>query len=114
MMLDLVSHWFHVFSAGDGHHKDAAGTLGTRPRLLRWYYGAYPLFAYCCVAETLFLLLLVPLAHEPALAALGVPVAHVAWRACFPGFVVKQIINGVQLWSACQTLVLVQDCGKKA
>ncbi len=82
-----------------GHHKDGQ-VLAHRNALLRWYYGIYPLFGYCCVGCELCYVLLFVHFHLPA--------NDLVWQlcvyGCLPGCVFKQVINVAQLMSACYSL----------
>merc|ERR1712039_258478 len=105
--LDVGSHWMHVASCQlrptRMHHK-AKESLEHRNILLRWYYGVYPLFGYCCVGTEVFYILLLALSYAPtaALTLVGVTVTleTFTWFACFPACVIKNIVNVLQLSSA--------------
>ena len=53
IVLDIFSHWFHCIGAEmlNTHHKQMQTNL-----FLKWYYGCYPLFAYCCVSQEFYYL----------------------------------------------------------
>jgi hypothetical protein len=75
LILDFASHWYHMYSAR-GHHKVVSAD---RNFLLRFYYGVYPFFGFCCVGNELFFILLYVLKFAPAalIPGIDVPVASV-------------------------------------
>lgn len=75
LILDFASHWYHMYSAR-GHHKVVSAD---RNFLLRFYYGVYPFFGFCCVGNELFFILLYVLKFAPAalIPGVDVPVASV-------------------------------------
>lgn len=75
LILDFSSHWYHMYSAR-GHHKVVSAE---RNFLLRFYYGVYPFFGFCCVGTELFYILLYVLKFAPTvlIPGLDIPVASV-------------------------------------
>jgi phosphatidylglycerophosphate synthase len=63
VILDIASHWFHVLSVS-GHHKSKESLEG-RIFIMRWFYGIYPFFAYCCVGTEFFYISLYAYHHFP-------------------------------------------------
>lgn len=51
IVIDIFSHWFHVVysETAQRHHKGEQTNW-----FLKWYYGCYPLFAYCCVSQEFY------------------------------------------------------------
>lgn len=75
LILDFASHWYHMYSSR-GHHKNVSSE---RNFLLRFYYGVYPFFGFCCVGTELFYILLYVLHFVPDVVIPGaeLPVATV-------------------------------------
>ena len=95
IVLDISSHWFHVMSV-TSHHKSKEA-LAHRNVFLRWYYGIYPLFGYCCVGTELFYVLSYVI-HDKHL---PIPlIKYICFYGCLPACIMKQIVNFVQLASA--------------
>lgn len=95
IVLDISSHWFHVMSV-TSHHKSKEA-LAHRNVFLRWYYGIYPLFGYCCVGTELFYILSY-VVHDKHL---PLPwIKYVCFYGCLPACIMKQFVNLVQLTSA--------------
>ena len=96
IVLDIGSHWFHMASTvANGHHKSAK-TLQNRNFVLRWYYGVYPFFAFCCVGQEFFYIYLYVtkfIKHTNSF------LYCILIIAC----VLKQIVNLFQLMSAVMT-----------
>jgi CDP-diacylglycerol--inositol 3-phosphatidyltransferase len=93
IVLDISSHWFHVLSVQKHHKSDEA--LVDRNVFLRWYYGIYPLFGYCCVGTEVFYVCLYVLHFytNPLL-------RQICYFGCLPACIMKQLVNVVQLISA--------------
>lgn len=98
VVLDIASHWFHVMSTNEQHHKSKEA-LETRSSLLQWYYSIYPLFGYCCVGCELFYVLLYVTYHFP-----NPHLSTLCWYGCLPACVIKNIINVVQLSDAARII----------
>ncbi|ETI50920.1 hypothetical protein, variant [Phytophthora nicotianae CJ01A1] len=98
LILDFSSHWYHMYSSR-GHHKVVAAE---RNFLLRFYYGCYPFFGFCCVGTELFYILLYVLHFDPTLLIpfINVPVMQLCYYVCLPACVCKNITNVAQLCSA--------------
>ena len=79
------------------HHKEEQSSV-----FLKWYYGCYPLFAYCCVSQEFYYLARWALVY----AAPGASIAGLVELKWFcdvvvtPGFYMKQVVNVAQLWNA--------------
>ena len=111
VVLDVFSHWFHQLAAAKApagkHHKD---TGDSKFFLVRFYYGCYPFFGYCCVGTEVFYVLLYVRKFVPDETVLveAAGFAFTLWHACFavcaPACTVKQICNFSQLYSGCITL----------
>eukprot|EP00944_MAST-04C_sp_MAST-4C-sp1_P004153 g4153.t1 len=103
LALDFSSHWFHMKSAGEGHHKKVDEK---RNIILRMYYATYVLFGYCCVSAEFTYITLYTLHYEPQLAIpiIGLPLQSFLWYLLVPGCVIKNIVNVAQLWSAMCTI----------
>ncbi|ETK90871.1 hypothetical protein L915_05460, partial [Phytophthora nicotianae] len=91
LILDFSSHWYHMYSSR-GHHKVVAAE---RNFLLRFYYGCYPFFGFCCVGTELFYILLYVLHFDPTLLIpfINVPVMQLCYYVCLPACVCKNITN---------------------
>lgn len=129
LILDFSSHWYHMY-ASKGHHKSVAAG---RNFLLRFYYGNYPFFGFCCVGTELFYILLYVLHFFPTvlIPVADVPLAHVRWLfplvrmaeisdpathamcyvclqlcyyVCGPACVLKNLINVAQLTDAAHSV----------
>ncbi|KAF4319821.1 hypothetical protein BBO99_00005838 [Phytophthora kernoviae] len=102
LILDFSSHWYHMYSSR-GHHKLVPAE---RNFLLRFYYGCYPFFGYCCVGAELFFILLYVLHFNPTLLIpfINVPVMKLCYFVCLPACIFKNIINVAQLCSAAHSV----------
>ena len=80
-----------------GHKSEEA--LRDRNPILRWYYGIYVLFGYCCVGAESFYILLYVYHFTREIA-----VWNLAVYVCGPACVLKNIINLVQMWSAAYSI----------
>jgi hypothetical protein len=70
------------------HHKDEQSSV-----FLKWYYGCYPLFAYCCVAQEFYYLSRWALKYaNPSVG--GVSLEWAASTLLMPGFLMKQVNYG--------------------
>ena len=98
-VLDIGSHWFHMvsISGGAGHKSEEA--LRERNPILKWYYGIYVLFGYCCVGAEFFYIFLY-VYHFTA----NTTVLKLALYVCGPACALKNAINGVQMFSACYAI----------
>ncbi len=104
-VLDVASHWFHMAStaqASAGHKSEK--TLENRNPILRWYYSIYVLFGYCCVGAEFFYILLYVSFYVKQEIAFGITVYQLAIYGCGPACLIKNIINVVQMCSACYAL----------
>mmetsp|Transcript_11394 Transcript_11394/g.15784 ORF Transcript_11394/g.15784 Transcript_11394/m.15784 type:complete len:226 (-) Transcript_11394:74-751(-) len=106
ILLDMSSHWCQVYSTSAlpnaAHHKSAEGNEG-RFFLVRWYYGFYPFFGYCCVGAEATYILLYVLANVSESSDIY-PYCQNALYAVIPACAVKQLVNVVQLCSACKAI----------
>lgn len=112
IILDISSHWCQMFSSATQreHHKSSTANA-KHFFLVRWYYGSYPFFSYCCVgAEFTYIALYATrrLAMEEDPDALLVRATSTLARAvlavCVPACIVKQVVNVSQLCSACNVV----------
>lgn len=98
--LDIASHWSQMFSSAilGAHHKgDDANS--ERNFIVRLYYGWYLFFGYLCVGtEVVYIIAYVTQFTEDM-------ICHAYLKAvlfaCFPGCLLKQLVNVIQLLSAC-------------
>ena len=102
LALDFASHWFHMKSAGSGHHKSLNDSRGM---IVRGYYHFYYFFGYCCVAaEFTYIFKYIALNNEEAFASLPggdiMSVNNLLYYTVLPGCIVKNIVNVAQLWDA--------------
>jgi len=114
IILDISSHWCQMFSSSSlkDHHKSKTANAG-RFFLVRWYYGSYPFFGYCCVGAEFTYIALYVLRH---LTEENTPYAWYVARAiltvCVPACAVKQVVNVSQLCSASYA-VAARDAERK-
>jgi len=104
MILDIFSHWFHVVYAevAQRHHKGEQTNV-----FLKWYYGCYPLFAYCCVSQELYYLgrwALKFMHQDGSLSDYAYLVELTARWIFLPGCTLKQVVNLAQWWNAAGNL----------
>jgi CDP-diacylglycerol--inositol 3-phosphatidyltransferase len=100
MILDIASHWFHVTSVAlQGHKSDTV--LEARNPILRMYYKMYYLFGYCCVGAEMFYVFLYIYYWTN-----NYKIWCMAVYICLPGCAIKQIVNVVQLCSACYAIAI--------
>ena len=112
-MLDLGSHWYHMYSTSteQGHHKSAEA-LAERNVVLRLYYGSYPLFAYLCVGAEFFWIALYVLHNDPGFGVGPLKLMFVTKFGFFPAAVMKNVVNLAQFGSAAQNLA-IRDMERK-
>jgi len=106
MSLDIFSHWFHVVYAevAQRHHKGEQTNV-----FLKWYYGCYPLFAYCCVSQELYYLgrwALKFMRQDYSAETADIVQVIVRW-GFLPGCAMKQVVNVAQWWNAAGNLAKV-------
>lgn len=87
LILDFASHWYHMYSSR-GHHKAISAE---RNFLLRFYYGVYPFFGFCCVGTELFYILLYVLKFAPTLLIPGIDVPVASVRVGFSPAVLEYL-----------------------
>eukprot|EP00537_Pseudo-nitzschia_pungens_P014737 CAMPEP_0172401486 /NCGR_PEP_ID=MMETSP1061-20121228/50434_1 /TAXON_ID=37318 /ORGANISM="Pseudo-nitzschia pungens, Strain cf. pungens" /LENGTH=220 /DNA_ID=CAMNT_0013135137 /DNA_START=84 /DNA_END=746 /DNA_ORIENTATION=- len=99
-LLDISSHWCQMYSTSCSgmHHKSEDGNEG-RHFLVRWFYKYYFFFGYLCVgAEFTYVL-------AYAIQFTGNhwihPILKTAMWLVVPGCFLKQLVNVMQLASAC-------------
>jgi CDP-diacylglycerol--inositol 3-phosphatidyltransferase len=83
------------------HHKSKEANA-RRFFLVRWYYGSYPFFGYCCVGAELTYMTLYIRAHAQNTFLLDA--CNLGLKLFLPACVVKQIVNIFQLTSACHAV----------
>jgi len=111
IMLDVFSHWLHMLAAAKApagkHHKDTGDSSFF---LVRFYYGCYPFFGYCCVGTEVFYVLLYVRSFVPDATVLldvggfAFTLWHFCFAVCAPACTVKQICNFSQLYSGAISL----------
>ncbi|KAI0928567.1 hypothetical protein AcW1_005771 [Taiwanofungus camphoratus] len=120
--IDFSSHYMHMYSSlvtGSHSHKVVQSDVS---RILRLYYDARTLFVVCAGNELFFVALyLMKWVHTPLSTSLNMSSNY--WTAftwpevmalfCMPIFVLKNVINVVQLWKASKILVGV-DLAERA
>jgi CDP-diacylglycerol--inositol 3-phosphatidyltransferase len=115
-MLDLGSHWYHMYSTSTerGHHKSKEA-LAERNVVLRMYYGSYPLFAYLCVGAEFFWIALYVLHYAPDFGVGPLRLAFVCRYGFAPAMALKSVVNLAQFGSAAENLALrdMEKQGKK-
>jgi len=99
IVIDIFSHWFHVVYSEQAqrHHKGEQTNW-----FLKWYYGCYPLFAYCCVSQEFYYIGRWALKFlDQDLSSSNVELfANVINYVFLPGCVMKQVVNFAQWWNA--------------
>eukprot|EP00605_Chrysophyceae_sp_TOSAG23-4_P002544 GSChrysophyteH1.ASY1.ANO1.2809.1 assembled CDS len=98
-VLDIGSHWFHMVSVSGGAGHKSEQTLRDRNPVLRWYYGIYVLFGYCCVGAEFFYICLYAYHFTQDMRVL-----NFALYVCGPACALKNFINIVQMSSACYAI----------
>ena len=106
LVLDYSSHWTHMYASasapkGQQHHKKVAED---RNFLLRWFYGVYVFFGFCCVGAELFYVGLFALKYLAPGGAAAELAGGLVWYVWFPGCVCKNAVNVAQLCSAAHVL----------
>lgn len=106
MVLDISSHWCQMYSSSlvkDGaHHKSEEGNAG-RHFLVQWFYKYYWFFGYLCVGAEFTYICLYMTQHAPT-DGLVYKGALCLLYACIPGCAAKQVVNLMQLLSACHVV----------
>jgi len=127
IVLDIFSHWFVMVNAATAgkHHKDNHGNF-----ILKWYYGCYPIFAYCCLSQefyylaryasrswcfnifwavncTKFLIMVFLWCIVSWILRFVPDASRLSWMTTYiflPGCTLKQIVNVSQWWNAASSL----------
>ena len=109
--LDIASHWSQMFSTAilGEHHKGDHVNAG-RNRIVRLYYSNYFFFGYLCVATEILYIIAYIFQFTKGMACHKL-LQMVLW-VCFPGCVLKQVVNVIQLFSACYA-VAARDAKSK-
>ncbi|OAY74908.1 CDP-diacylglycerol--inositol 3-phosphatidyltransferase 1, partial [Ananas comosus] len=111
--LDIVSHWFQMYSSflsGKTSHKDVKDKSNW---LLKAYYGHRQFMAFCCVASEVLYIILYFLADEQSTSVLDVSfntlrrgsVLSLLFLLTLIGWALKQVINIIQMKSAADSCV---------
>jgi len=99
-LLDISSHWCQMYSTSSlgKHHKSEDGNEG-RNFLVRWFYKYYFFFGYLCVGAefTYVLAYVIQFTNDHWIH----PVLKAVFWAVAPGCLLKQLVNAMQLTSAC-------------
>jgi CDP-diacylglycerol--inositol 3-phosphatidyltransferase len=99
-LLDISSHWCQMYSTATvgNHHKSEIGNEG-RHFLVRWFYKYYSFFGYLCVGAefTYIIAYTLPFTNGSTIHSLLI---IILWLV-IPGCVLKQLVNVMQLSSAC-------------
>jgi CDP-diacylglycerol--inositol 3-phosphatidyltransferase len=100
ILLDIASHWCQMYStAALGVHHKGDVANATRNFLVRAYYGSYPFFGYLCVgAECSYIIAYVRQFTEDSWYH---SILESLLLAFLPGCLLKQVVNVMQLASAC-------------
>jgi CDP-diacylglycerol--inositol 3-phosphatidyltransferase len=86
-------------SALGKHHKSEDGNEG-RHFLVRWFYKYYYFFGYLCVGAEFTYVIAYVLQFTQGMAELHALLTWMLWLV-IPGCVMKQLVNVMQLSSAC-------------
>ena len=99
-LLDISSHWCQMYSTSSlgKHHKSEDGNEG-RNFLVRWFYKYYFFFGYLCVGAE-FTYVLAYVLQFTADQWIH-PILKMTLWAVAPGCFLKQLVNVMQLTSAC-------------
>lgn len=103
--LDIASHWSQMFSTAilGAHHKGDDANAA-RNFFVRLYYGNYIFFGYLCVATEILYIAAYAFQFTDGMTS------HTLLRAVlwfsFPGCLLKQLVNMIQLFSACYAVAL--------
>lgn len=104
IVLDIVSHWFHMYSkmaVGAKSHKGGSNML------LNFYYTFPYVLLVCCVGNEFYLVSLYLLSQEDfPINVFGheTGLVHLVSVICLPVFLFKQFMNLIQLWESIQTI----------
>lgn len=113
MVLDLVSHWYHMYSSlltGSTSHKN----MNTKNVFIRLYYTNRPMLFMCCACQEIFWGCLYLRANSSQLAlALGSGIsahnitlfAHVLLIVALPLHIFKQFMNCLQMKLAMDSIM---------
>jgi CDP-diacylglycerol--inositol 3-phosphatidyltransferase len=107
-LLDISSHWCQMYSTAalGKHHKSEDSNQG-RHFLVRWFYKYHYFFGYLCVGAefTYILAYVLPLTKDSISTTSTTTTIHtilttILWLV-IPGCFLKQLVNVMQLSSAC-------------
>mmetsp|Transcript_35067 Transcript_35067/g.84908 ORF Transcript_35067/g.84908 Transcript_35067/m.84908 type:complete len:196 (+) Transcript_35067:2575-3162(+) len=98
--LDIASHWSQMFSTAilGAHHKGDGANAG-RNFIVRLYYGNYFFFGYLCVATEILYIVAYAFQFTEGMSCHQL-LQGILWVS-FPGCLLKQLVNLMQLFSAC-------------
>ena len=102
-VLDISSHWCQMYSTSSlgQHHKSEDGNKG-KHFLVRWFYKYYFFFGYLCVgAEFTYVLAYITQFTKDHWVQ---PFLALLLRIFIPGCFLKQVVNAIQLTSACYSV----------
>lgn len=113
--VDLASHYAQMYaSVAVGSHSHKAGrALDNAPRLLKIYYGSKSVLFALCAGEQLFLLSLLFILSEYSVDVYNIDVMSILMRVTFPLFMLKQLMNVLQMINASLILATL-DAKKKS
>eukprot|EP01026_Neomeris_dumetosa_P071131 TRINITY_DN7157_c0_g1_i2.p1 TRINITY_DN7157_c0_g1~~TRINITY_DN7157_c0_g1_i2.p1 ORF type:complete len:222 (-),score=8.85 TRINITY_DN7157_c0_g1_i2:281-946(-) len=105
IFIDIASHWTQMYATlllGKTSHKDSAD----QGWLMNLYYHNRIFMGYCCVAcEVVYLALLIMCDVNSAKNVRNVgPGLDIALYAFLPGFIIKQVVNVLQLLTSVDAL----------
>lgn len=104
--VDLASHYAQMYASvavGSQSHK-AGRALQSAPRLLQIYYGQKSVLFALCAGEQIFLLSLLFLFSNYSFTINGIDIITMIMRASFPLFMLKQLMNVLQMLNASRIL----------
>ena len=74
---------------------------------LKWYYGCYPLFAYCCLSQEFYYLSRWALKYDDPDVFGYCALSTLSTRLFLPGCIMKQVVNVAQWWNAASGLAVL-------
>jgi len=100
-LLDISSHWCQMYSTSalGKHHKSEDGNEG-RHFLVRWFYKYYYFFGYLCVGAEFTYIIAYAIQFTTEESVIHAILKLILW-AVIPGCFLKQLVNVMQLASAC-------------
>lgn len=103
LIIDIVSHWLHFFSAKLDDHQKSHKNFGVNIPLMRLYYQNKIVLTSICAFEQIFLASLLLYNFEKTIICLSLTMISI------PGMLFKNWINILQIYNSCLVMANVKE-----